>query len=820
MKTTKDQILKYALTVFVLGLTTRVFLDLAFFLTYGLHASESPEIWLYYAVARGKFKTGLSGDPTVPLLQAIGWIVPDRLLFHAIVALSALMASLTAVLVFLLALEFADLGTAYAAGLLYAFMVGPLSLSVAAFTHDHLAIPVNVLIVLLFLKAVKSKTHLTRIPLLAAAAILLYFGGSINSSVYVSAAVVAAFVASWFLRGFPRYFPHFTAFFFVGFLVFGFCFLPEYMDYVLGQLPQGRLGSSDVVPASPANLWLKYNVLLSLLPFGFFLAYRRRDYASISYALLGFVFASVMDRGTRLSDVGVAMLAAYALVGWKQEWTTPFRLLLAASLAYSVIIIPFPLVYHAHVFVAAMAAGLLMAYRGRASVVLFVICVLGVSLVSATMFFNTSKVVSEAEYRLLKDVVSKLDRERVLVSWDRGFMVEALTDKKAVSSAGWMDYGAHEAFWLPEKQAHQLLNRLGVDYIVFSDEYYNQIVYAGELHYLLAKGMVFTPNDLPPIAIADRITAYKLRYGTNDPAYFKKIQETDDPLLQRHYTIYEVAKSKTNSTLITVLALNDENHTVSASVSLTLYEYAGGKKPKTEFGQIKSEVMKPENYLKCAATWLLRLTSLGVVSYLLIDQFNNRKKRGKRWQIYLIAGVVVVSAAMAYSLAPEGCCKQETPEVQTTITHHIQTAEFPPGNMSELAFDIGKTGDLYNCTAEIAGGGPSGFVGSVTFYNVCGQINENASILLVDSTATEKTGNLTVEDYREVNLRLKNGEKKKVDYAFKRQYPNHDYEVGFYKTGCVAALANESTPPTLRGVEIYHVFCGRATDLRDQARIS
>jgi hypothetical protein len=820
MRLTRGTCIYRILSLLFVGVVVRFLLDVLFFALYGPHAVGSVEFWLYYGVASGSHLTaGGAGDPTVWLLRAFGFLFSGDALFYSIVILAAFLSAAAAALVYLVAREFFDDEAAYYGGLIYALMVEPLALSVVVFTHDLLLVPVMLSVVLFSVRAFRSAGWL-RIWYAALAVLFLFLAVRVNIGAYVSAGVVGVYLASEHMGRFRKYYPYFAAAVVFSILLVGLCVIPAVMDYELGKLPQGRLGSADVRPISLSNFWMRYNVLLMLIPFGVYVAYRRRETISITYLLVGFVFAATMDRGTRLSDIGVAMLAGYALAYWSCKWVKPLvyggsSIVLAASF-----LVPLP--FEARLMVAAAGAALLYCMRSSPVNVkgaLAVLFSLSVLLVVADLASDTGKVVSETEYRLYADTLSGLGGGRVLTAWDRGYVLEALSGKSALSTAGSIEYAAHEALWQPERQAYEALNRMGADYVVFSDSYYNHVIYGGEPYYLLEGGQVMTPKDLPPMVVSEYLAVYKLRFREADPEYFQLVSEVEDSVLNRTYVVYRVVKSGENRTLMSLVALSHERQPLAATVNLTVAEYANGKTPY--YISIVSPFEDVRPLLASLAVNTLRLFVVGLLAALAHLLYAIPKLRGRRLKASmrkaacavsaLVVCVVLLYAGVGEVAAPEAA---EPPE-PVNLTYKTFSVTFPP-NMSAAYLDVGGVGDVYNCSVSV----PGGFGGSVTFRNGCGIIDEKARIMLVDATISNRTGQAAVEDYVELGLKMRLGEEKTVNYTFTRLYPYHDYVVAYWKPGCVVVDAGKSSEPAPSGIEAVHMFCGRATDVRDYEKIT
>jgi hypothetical protein len=806
MKQPKDIRLRHILEIGLLAFGVRLIIDAVFFLKYGRHAVNHLELWLYYGVAEGSHVTaGGLNDPTVWLLRLLGLFLTGDALFYALLSLAALLTALTAVIIYLLVSEYVGELPARYAGLIYAFMVEPLTLSVAGFTHDLLLTPLSLMILLLTAKAVKEKRVVFRLAYALTALLALYLGSRIHIGVYVAAGAAAVYLATRYVSKHSKYLLHYSGLLLAGFILVGFCVLPAFMDYELGRLPQGRIGSSDVKPVSLGNLWLRYNMLLLLLPWGIIGAYKRGEYVGLTYVFLGFVFALLMDRGTRLSDIGVAMLIAYALFDWKREWRRPLTYYCIPFIAVGLVFIRLPI---EHRLLTAGAALLLAHMLGQKKTdkkrVLGLILVTGFFLTLTTLLLGGEKIVSEAEYRLYSEDLRRLEGQRVLAPWDRGFMLEVLSGKKAVSSPAYINYQAHEALWLTERQAAEVLKKLRVDYIVFSNRDFNLVGVNGLTYYLLQGGLVFTPWDKPPIHVAQYITAYKLRHGLEDERYFSKVVQVTDERSDVTYTVYKVGDVEGDGGTLSLIAVNHGQYYESGTVDVTLTMRRGREQVKGGKSSLSS-YFNPMMHQNCFLKALI-IMSIMALTYSFIVLVKAKGADAARWKNYAVATVVFLAICLASYYITSG--RQDMPlnhseasemeMIQLTYPLVVQ-----PNTMSESHLSLGDYKGILNCSVALKSERPWGYIGSVTFKGRCDLVDETVKLVLLDSTMN------MAEDEKEVKVRLKKGESVTIGYSFERKHPYHSYAIAYGKSRCIKVDDERSSHATPEGVEVYHVFCPR-----------
>ncbi|MCX6695052.1 MAG: glycosyltransferase family 39 protein [Candidatus Altiarchaeota archaeon] len=517
--------------VFASGFIARVLLDLLFMLDYGWHAVNHIETWFYYGVSQGSLlpANGLA-DPTSWILRLGGILLPGELSFYYVLLLSAALSALTAAALFLLAREEWGDEAGLAAGLIYAFMVEPLSLSLMGFTHDHLQLLLFVVVLLSCVKAVKSAGR-ERVVWAGAYVAVAYLGLSINDVMKVALGVsllyAANAVAGRILS--TKDYRVLFALLLAAMIFGGFFILPSMIEGSLELMPQGRSGSVDIAPIAPSNFWLRFNVLIALLPLGLYVGYVKRDVNGLALAIFGLALCTVMDRGARILDLGLTLSTAGLLRGWNKSFTMYAGVLALIVFGFFLTQSSVSLAYNV-VFV---AAGLLLfaviAFEGmRMDKVLLVLALIGLAAnLNYVYTIDSKKITPEAEYDAFKWLQSNYAGGKVLVGWDHGYYLNALTGLTAVSTPNKVEYGVHDALWLPEKQAALELKNAGVGYVVISDRNFNIIKTGGSYSFVLSGGLVLEPAKAPPIELVEYLTAYKLRNG-QDLHYFVKVHEEVD----------------------------------------------------------------------------------------------------------------------------------------------------------------------------------------------------------------------------------------------------------------------------------------------------
>ncbi|MBD3388453.1 MAG: hypothetical protein GF416_05225 [Candidatus Altiarchaeales archaeon] len=590
----KKSLWHVAAAAFTVSLGLRLVIGYVFQSHFGWHSVNHLETWLYTGVMEGTHLTGYQLlDPTVWLLRIIGMAVPDGLSLYAVMFTAVVLASLTAALITVFIGMLYDKRTGFVAGLIYGGMIEPLALSLSGFTHDHMQLPIVVVTFIIALKAVRSTGRERRAWGLGYL-VLVFIARYVNEIVYVGAGATALYIfyeafRPWVEDRYGRKTGSKVYPAMIGLLVLSLVFftnvVPLITDYLVGKmeaLPQGWGGSADVMPLSLITFWLRYNILLFLLPAGLAAGYKRRDTYGISLMLFGFVIATVMDRGTRVSDVGVAILSAYAIVDWnlKPRRKPGFvkslpefmrrRYMWWLTSLYSVGLFAFMsswTVLRTEYFMIYTAGGATILYslytlKKDKLLVYAVSTVLLVGLMANTAYvYNVEprRIVTETEYQVLHWLGENNRGGKVLAGWDRGYMVEAVSGLEAVSTPHRIDEDVHEMLWFIDRHAAVSLRKEGVRYVLLNSENFNVIGDGVDMAYRLTGGLLMEPDKVPPMELTNRFTIYKLRTKTAD-RHFKLLKEEHDPVTGMDFLLYEITEEPTEeemtNSMVSAVAAN------------------------------------------------------------------------------------------------------------------------------------------------------------------------------------------------------------------------------------------------------------------------
>lgn len=355
-----------ALIIFVYGFLQRLFLDLAFWEKYGNHASHLTEIWIYCQKASEPLPPHAK-DLTIYLLRLIGKIFPFDSLLAAVSIFGAILSSLTGVIIFYLVKNILlpnteerigqdDFFIPLAAAFFYTGISSTQALSIVSFTHDLLQIPMILgflaLVVAFWKRFNRESQWLIGLRknwhYLAATIVIGYLSFHINPVFLLAIpfALIYSILQIFYhqhkqvkKRSILFLYLSVLAILFFGRYVFydqilnivhQILFKLQGIDllYILGQ------NSKDLVPSDMDKKFLDLYVLCFFLPFGFYAAYKNKRIIAPTFFILSFFLSTVMDRGSRLLNVGAAVLASYAFWYRQKFYITDYVVTGALILAF------------------------------------------------------------------------------------------------------------------------------------------------------------------------------------------------------------------------------------------------------------------------------------------------------------------------------------------------------------------------------------------------------------------------------------------------------------------------------------------------------
>ncbi len=342
-----------ALIIFFFGFLQRLFVSIAFWEKFGWHASHLTEVWFYSKMAAAPRPFGSTKDITLYLLHLVGLAVPPENIFHAVSIFAIALSAFTGVVIFYLVRNVVrasdpegkyDNFIALTAAFFYTGISSTQALSIISFTHDLLQIP----IILAFLASViawlnQSKTlggvkkgFKKSWPYLLLAAILAYIGYHLNPVFLIAIPLLAIYlifrllpprkspgkitnIFSWLKSIDPQVYFYLSLLILM--ILIRFVFFDEFLQVLNSFMMKYRnidvlhlLGqnSKDMVPTQMDKKFLDIYALLFFVPFGFYAAYKKREGIAPTLLIISFFLALTVDRGSRLLNIALAMIAAYA----------------------------------------------------------------------------------------------------------------------------------------------------------------------------------------------------------------------------------------------------------------------------------------------------------------------------------------------------------------------------------------------------------------------------------------------------------------------------------------------------------------------------
>ncbi|MDP2911927.1 MAG: hypothetical protein Q8N76_06325, partial [Candidatus Omnitrophota bacterium] len=418
------------LIIFSLALTARLALNFLFFFRFGIHAAAEKEIWYYYGIANNTFHISRL-DPTFWVFQLIK-LAPAEFWFYGVTLAGVLLSSLTAVLIYFLGAKlFNDRRAGFFAGAIYAFLPGPLGMSTANFTHDLVQLPIIALIFLLTLSMADSN-GLKKIIRAIFFIILTYLGIQIGPLI-----IIAVFVSVFYLlikavkedkKTIVFYFIILLALFIKTVFLNDILKILSSMD---SQMHSGNLlalikaNSRDLMPIDFQGLVYRMGTWSILAVIGLVFSLRKPEFLSLMVFFLGVIFAFGISRVVRIADMGCALMAAYA---FNYIWL-----------------------------------------KKKALVVIF-IC----GIFSMLFCYNNLKpACTEAEYQSflwLKNHSQKWDK--VLVAWEDGYVLEAISKLEPSSTPRNIDFPLHQIYWKTIDEAYQVLKDNHISFVEISSSYF------------------------------------------------------------------------------------------------------------------------------------------------------------------------------------------------------------------------------------------------------------------------------------------------------------------------------------------------------------
>lgn len=569
--------------IFLLAFILRVALNLIFFLRSGWFASHLIEIWFYYGVARGVFSLSLL-DPTYLLLSSLGRVLPAGILYQAVAFEGALISALTSVFIFYWLSNWSDRKCGWWGGIIFALLPAPLSLSLANFSHDLVQVPVVVLFFWCAGMVLKEEGGIKKRVVCAFLAAFLLLLGIKVGPLMAAALLVVIFYAFWcFLRAiFPARLSSPVALFFLLFLVAGNLVLLMIMKSHLLQwitplalkfrgidlAAQVKIMVGDLQPLPPDGLWNRYNLFLFFLPWGWWIAFRKREFLSLALFLFSLVLALTVNRGARLLDISVAVLAGLAFSHWNSR--AKFLTVLLVILFLSIQVLSPEVAGSLRLKLshdllslwkgvgrAIAEKGFLPEVRFRFGLAFllsgFLLLVLGWSfslagkkkwmlavMLLATVLGEGGWVIlagstssDQLEYEAYRWLNERSQKgEKIFAAWNQGFFIQAVTHLEPITTPDRIDFGLTRIYWEEEETAWRELKRRGVGYVHISTRYFAVTEVDRERDTFNMRGNTIIgprPTRIRRFSRLRRTFLYLLNYEPQRLTYFRLIYAQFDP---------------------------------------------------------------------------------------------------------------------------------------------------------------------------------------------------------------------------------------------------------------------------------------------------
>ncbi len=562
-----------ALSIFSGAFLLRVALNLIFFFHNGWFSSHLIEIWYYYGVANNTFSLSLL-DPTFALLRLTGYLLPSLVLYQAVAFQAALVSALTALLIFYW-LDFSfDRRTGFWGGVIFAVLPAPLTLSLVNFSHDIVQVP---LLVLFFWAAGALYQRgggrsarafgaaalffliicgLSVGPLMAAAVLVMIFSLSRRLVFPEPVWRGKASIPAIYLAGLAA----------VNLLLF-FVMKANLLDWAaplaesfrgIDLASQIKIKVGDLQPLPPDAFWNRYTIFVFFLPWGLWRAFKRRSAFIFSLFFFSLALALVVNRGARILDLAVVVLAAVGIADWNKKarrvtliWIAVFAagnlffrpLAAALRLAVPYGLLPLAEAFNGLIrgglsgpeeimgrvflifsgfFLLAVLLSLSLSYRkkwARVTALFFVLLLQGGWVLTAAR--TSSDQVEYEAYRWL-------DRrarpgEKIFAAWNQGYFIETVTDLEPLTSPSRIDFPLYRIYWRQEAAAVRELAQRGVKYIHVNSRYFGITSVNEELDRFQMRGNTIIgppPHHIRSFARMRRTLLYRMLY---QPGRLKKL---------------------------------------------------------------------------------------------------------------------------------------------------------------------------------------------------------------------------------------------------------------------------------------------------------
>ena len=603
-----------ALSIFLGALLLRVILDLIFFSRSGWFSSHLIEVWFYYGVAQGVrdiFSLSIL-DPTFLLLRLPGWLFPVGILYQAVVFEAALISALTAVLIFYWLSRSCGRETGLWGGIVFALLPAPVTLSLVNFSHDLVQVPLVVLFFWAAWTAVGEGVKRGRRGPAALAALACLLLGLKIGPLMAGALLIIIIYSIWLflcrLRK-KQLSLWASAVYLLGLVALNYVLYlvmrgpqpgpPTLLKWIaplamkfrgIDLMAQVKIRVGDLQPLPRDAFWNRYTLFIFFLPWGFWTAFKKREFFSLTLFCFSLALALVVNRGARLLDLSVVVLTALALSNWKKPaaYVTAAAVLMIITLdlvggvpIYEALDLKVPRIleavyfgipfnlkllwrelhsslaeagFHpnpmrlkcAWLFAGFFALTIIWAFllrikkRWPVVMVLPVIAFLQGYWVLLAANPSSDQIEYEA-YRWLND--RSRPGEKIFAAWNQGYFIGAVTHLDPITTPERIDLSVSRLYWEEEAAAARDLRRRGVTYVHVSSRYFG-ITSVNEKNdtFTMRGNTIIGPQPvfIQRFSRMRRALLFRLIYEPKTLRFFTPIYEKIDPEKKVMIRIFKV----------------------------------------------------------------------------------------------------------------------------------------------------------------------------------------------------------------------------------------------------------------------------------------
>jgi len=568
-----------ALYIFLGAVLLRVALDIIFFTKSGWFSSHLIEVWFYYGVARGVYTLSFL-DPTFLLLRGPGWLISGPLLYQIVVFEAAFISALTAVLIFYWLESHGGRKVGWWGGVIFALLPAPITLSLVNFSHDLVQVPLVVLFFWSAGRAIDGRGK--RIQATIGTLVALFLGMKIGPLMAGALGIIFLYglwvIFRRLVAGGPSWWS--SAIFLAGLIIlnYGFYLLikPSLLEWIaplamkfrgIDLMAQVRIQVGDLQPLPRDAFWNRYTLFIFFLPWGFWTAFKKRDFLSFSLFFFSLALAMVVNRGARLLDLAVVLLAARALANWNRKAAIvtiasvfiyiaadllfpgqsrgiylgiPYGLnLLWGSIIRSLTLPDFqaPGMYLScgWLFAGFFAMTILWAVLiNEKRIWILWLIPLPVLLLQGNWVLlaaNTSSDQIEYEsYQWLNN--HSRPGEKIFAAWNQGYFLGSTTGLIPVTTPEKIDFNLSRVYWKEEGEAARELRRRGVKYVHITNRYFGITgVNKGNDTFTMRGNTIIgpRPDHIRSFSRMSRTLLFRLIYEPATLKFFRPIYEKIDP---------------------------------------------------------------------------------------------------------------------------------------------------------------------------------------------------------------------------------------------------------------------------------------------------